>query len=213
MIVVDPGHNDRYRKSFNTKPVPAGNGRTKPCNSSGTAGEGLTEHTFNWEQAQSLRTALEDLGAEVVLTREDDDGFGPCVNLRAQVANDADADLLISIHADGNLARGARGFHVIRSTSMAGGAKVERASRRFAETARDFVEAGTGMPRSTYIGRGTGLSPRSDIATLNLLESTPGIMLETGNMRSSSDLRLLKSSAFRDELAAALAEAAVATLE
>ncbi|MDQ7994164.1 MAG: N-acetylmuramoyl-L-alanine amidase, partial [Propionicimonas sp.] len=129
VVVVDPGHNGRYRKAFNTRAVPAGNGRTKACNSSGTAGKGMSEHAYNWEQADALRTALRELGAEVVLTRDDDNGLGPCVNLRAKVANDAAADLLVSIHADGNLTRGARGFHVIVSTSMAGGPRLERASR------------------------------------------------------------------------------------
>ena len=211
-IVVDPGHNGRYSTSFNTKKVPAGNGKKKACNSSGTAGRGLSEHAYNWAQAKLLRTELERLGATVLLTRKNDSGLGPCVNLRAKLANDAKADLMISIHADGSHSRKARGFHIIISKAMAGGSKLEKRSRQLALHARTALGRLTKMPRSTYIGRGTALSPRSDIATLNLLKRTPGIMLEMGNMRHSKDLKLMKSATFRKQAAKALAEAAVKTL-
>ena len=212
LIVVDPGHNGKYRKSFNTKKVPAGNGKKKACNSSGTSGKGLSEHAYNWAQAKLLKTELEKLGAKVLLTRENDSGLGPCVNKRAQVANDAEADLMISIHADGSYRKKDRGFHLIISTTMAGGSKLEKQSRTLALNARSALQKLTKMPRSTYIGKGAALSPRSDIATLNLLKQTPGIMLEAGNMRHSKDLKLLKSSAFRQQVAEALAQAAVETL-
>lgn len=211
-IVVDPGHNGKYSKAYNTKKVPAGNGKKKACNSSGTAGKGLSEHAYNWAQAKLLKKELQRLGATVLLTRKSDSGLGPCVNLRAKVANDAKADLLISIHADGSYAAKARGFHIIISTTMAGGTKLEKASKQFAVNARAALQAATKMPRSTYIGGGTALSRRSDIATLNLLKQTPGIMIEIGNMRHKKDLKLMKSSTFRKQVAKALAEAAVETL-
>lgn len=211
-IVVDPGHNGKYSRTFNTKKVPAGNGKKKACNSSGTAGKGLAEHAYTWAQAKLLKAELERLGATVLLTRKNDSGLGPCVNQRAKVANDAGADLLISLHADGSHARKARGFHVIISTAMAGGKELEKRSKTLAGHAREALEKHTGMPRSTYIGRGTALSPRRDIATLNLLRTTPGIMMELGNMRHSADLKLLRSKEFRNQVATALAEAAVKTL-
>ncbi|MDR1711819.1 MAG: N-acetylmuramoyl-L-alanine amidase [Propionibacteriaceae bacterium] len=211
VIVVDPGHNKIYNKKNRVK-VPAGNGKKKACNSSGTAtNDGWPEHTYNWLQANALADELRELGAKVVLTRENDSGQGPCVNLRAQVANDNDADLIISIHADGSYAKSARGFHVIISTTMVGGDKAEKVSKSLAEAARDQMEKLTDMPRSTYIGKGTALSPRTDIATLNLSEH-PGIMMEMGNMRNTKDAKLLKSEAFRKAAAAALANAAVQTL-
>jgi N-acetylmuramoyl-L-alanine amidase len=217
VIVVDPGHNGKYQKSFNTKKVPAGSGKKKPCNSSGTAGTGLAEHAYTWAQAKLLRAELEKLGAKVLLTRNNDSGLGPCVDKRAKVANDAAADLLISLHADGNLSKRARGFHVIVSTTMNGSSKnnqsaLEKRSRTLAGNAIAAIDKLTAMPKSTYIGKGAALSPRSDIATLNLLKKTPGIMLEIGNMRHSADLKLLKSKAFRGAVAKALAQAAVKTL-
>ena len=211
-VVVDPGHNAKYGKA-NRVLVPSGNGKTKACNSSGTAtSDGWPEHTYNWLQANALADQLRSLGATVVLTREDDAGQGPCVNIRADTANKAGADVLISIHADGNLSKGARGFHVIYSTTMEGGQAVEKQSKTLALAARDALTADTQMPRSTYIGKGTALSPRSDLGTLNLLTKTPGIMLELGNMRNAADATLQRSAEFRQAVAKALAQAVVDTI-
>ena len=206
VIGVDPGHNGVYRASVNTRPVPAGNGRTKPCNSSGTASNsGYSEHRFTWDVAKRLTGELRSRGAKVVLTRPDDRGTGPCVNERAAIGNRAKADLVISIHADGNLSPKARGFHIIRSTSMAGGRAAEASSTNLATILRRTIQAQTGMPRSTYIGRGTALSPRSDIGGLNL-STIPGVMLEAGNMRHPKDAALLRSARFQGRLAQALAD-------
>lgn len=212
VVVVDPGHNGIYRAAVNTRPVPAGSGRTKPCNSSGTAAaSGYSEHRFAWDIARRLTGELRSRGAKVVLTRPDDEGIGPCVNERAAIGNRARADLVISIHADGNLSRNARGFHLILSTAMAGGPTAEAASKDFAVLLRGVIHDETGMPRSTYIGHGTALSPRTDIAGLNL-SRVPGVMLEAGNMRHPKDAALLAAPEFRARLASALAEGTVEAL-
>jgi len=212
VIVVDPGHNGRYRASVNTRLVAAGNNRVKACNSSGTATKaGYAEHRFNWAVAVRLVGELRGRGATVVLTRPDDAGTGPCVNERAAIGNRADADLLVSIHADGSYATGARAFHLILSRTMAGGPADEAASKALALDLRSRIPRMTGMPRSTYIGRGTALSFRSDIAGLNL-SRVPGVMLEAGNMRDRKDARLLASATFRQHLAEALADGVVAAL-
>ena len=209
-IVVDPGHNAVWTKAL-LKKVPAGNGRTKPCNASGTAGGSYAEHTFTWQLGQALVARLQRLGATVVLTRPNDRGSGPCVNVRAAITNRAKADLLISLHADGNLAKGARGYHIIVSSTMVGGAAVERRSAALARDLRTELDATRTMPRSTYIGGGTAIHARTDIAGLNLI-NVPGVMLELGNMRNASDLALQRSPQWRATVAKALAAGAVAAL-
>lgn len=207
--MVDPGHNGVWTRA-QARQVPAGNGRTEPCNSSGTASStGWSEHALNWDVATRLVARLRSLGARVVLTRPNDHGSGPCVNVRAAITNRAKADLLVSIHADG-AATTARGFHVIVSTTMVGGAAVEQRSRALAEVVRRHLQD-TGMPRSNYIGGGTALSLRSDIAGLSL-SRRPGVMVELGNMRSTADMHLLGSAAYRERVAKALANSVVEML-
>jgi N-acetylmuramoyl-L-alanine amidase len=208
VIVVDPGHNggNGSHPSVVNRTVNAGNGIRKACNTTGTASNaGYSEHAYTWDVATRLVAELRRRGATVVLTRPDDRGVGPCIDARAAVANRAKATLLISIHADGNLSSSARGFHVIRSTSMMGGPTVVSRSERLALAVRKAFRAGTGMPYSTYIGGGTALSPRRDIGTLNL-SKVPAVMIETGNMRHRTDIALLRSSSFRAKEARALAD-------
>ncbi|WP_226344193.1 N-acetylmuramoyl-L-alanine amidase [Agilicoccus flavus] len=206
-IVVDAGHNGRSNARINGRAVPDGTGGTKACNTTGTSTNGgYSEHAHNWAVATKLAATLRARGARVVLTRPTDGGIGPCVDERAAIGNRYRADLVLSIHADG-AAASARGFHVIRSTRMAGGAGVTARSARAAALVRDAFAQVTGRPRSTYLGGGTGVTPRRDIAGVNL-SRVPAVMLEAGNMRNPTEARLLSSRAFQQREAAALALAA-----
>ena len=208
VVVVDPGHHGVDDARANSRLVPDGRGGRKPCNTSGTStGGGDPEHAHNWAVATEFARLLRAQGAEVVLTRSEDRGPSPCVDERAAIGNRAEADLLVSIHADG-AAASASGFHVIRSTRMAGGPAVTRRSALLADVVRDAYAQTTGRPRSSYLGGGTGITPRQDIAGLNL-SRVPGVMLEAGNMRNSAEARLLSSQAFHATQARALATAVV----
>lgn len=209
VIVVDPGHNGVYRAAVNLRQVPAGNGGSKACNSSGTASlTGVAEHTLTWRIALRLVALLRAEGASVLLTRPDDAGIGPCVDERAKIANRARADLLLSIHGDGNTKATARGFHVIVSSTMAGGKTLTVKSKTVAGTLVGELGRRTGLPRSNYIGGGTGLSVRRDIAGLNLLSRTPGVMAEVGNLRNRADWKLLAQADTQQRIATALAATA-----
>jgi N-acetylmuramoyl-L-alanine amidase len=55
----------------------------------------------NGRNAAHPERILRRRGAEVVLTRRNDRGIGPCIPRRARIANRAHADAAVSIHADG----------------------------------------------------------------------------------------------------------------
>ena len=87
-IALDPGHGGR---------------------DPGAMHHGQREAAINLAIAEVLRPRLEQLGASVILTRDDDSSvLGPRVHendelqARADVANRAGADLFVSIHADAN---------------------------------------------------------------------------------------------------------------
>ncbi len=205
-IAVDPGHNggDASHPAATNMLVPAGD-FLKACDTTGTAiPGGITEAAFNLDVARRLRRALRSLGARVVLTRATNDGVGPCVDRRAAIGNRAHADAAISIHADGNLGRGARGFHVIAPGYVRGyTGPIVRPSHRLALAIRRAVIARTGMPISNYIGT-DGISTRTDLGGLNL-SRVPKVFLESGNMDDRTDAALLSSGRFRAREALAVA--------
>lgn len=205
-IVIDPGHTGAWTAKWGYRKVSDGNGRKKACNSSGTAtNRGYSEHAYNLAQAKALAKELRALGATVLLNRTDDKTRSNqlCVNHRADQLNTNSADLLISLHADGNLGKGHRGFHIIVSKAMHGGKAVIAKSKALAKDLRTALEQATSMPRSNYIGKGTAYSFRSDLGTLNFANH-PAVMIEMGNMRNATDAKLFTSTKFRTQAAKAI---------
>lgn len=207
VIVIDPGHNgaNGSHPSQINRLVDAGFGLRKACNTTGTAtNAGYSEAAYTFDVARRLAAVLRAQGAKVVMTRTTNSGVGPCINQRAAIGNAAHADAVLSIHGDGNLSSGARGFHVIIAQRMMGGTGIQRSSQRLGDDIRAAFRSGAGMPYSTYTGGGTAETHRTDIGGLNL-STRPAVMIETGNMRSATDARLMSSSTWRQRAAVALA--------
>lgn len=206
-VVLDPGHNGAnasHPRRINRQ-VAIGHGMRKACDTTGTAtASGYAESAYTLAVAQEAARILRRHGAEVLLTRDDDAGVGPCINRRARIGNRAQADVAVSIHADGGPAEG-RGFHVIRPTRIEGLTDdIYSASRRFGRVLRAAYEQRTGLPRATYLG-GDGLVARGDLGGLRLSD-VPKVFIETANMRNAADARKLESRRFRKRIARGVAE-------
>lgn len=209
--MLDPGHNggNAAHPAEINRAVPAGRGQTKPCNTTGTAtNAGYPEHAFTFDVAQRVGKALAGKGIRVVYTRQNDTGVGPCVDRRAAIGNEADADAVVSIHADGSEAAGATGFHVAYSSPALNAAQGEP-STRLAQTLRDTLRT-SGFTTANYIG-GNGLSARADLAGLNL-STRPVALVECGNMRNAAEAARMTSAAGRQQYATAIAAAIEAYL-
>ncbi len=207
VVAIDPGHNggNYLHTAEINRLVPAG-GFMKACDTTGTQTDGgYTEAAYNLDLALRLAADLRQRGIGVVMTRASNDGWGPCVDQRAAIGNQAHASAAISIHADGGPTSG-RGFHVIEPAL----GSIVPPSRQLALDVRDSFLAGTGMPYSTYAGS-QGLDTRADLGGLNQSE-VPKVFIETGNMRNATDVALLTSPAFRQKAADALAAALVTFL-
>ncbi|MCX4484287.1 N-acetylmuramoyl-L-alanine amidase [Streptomyces anulatus] len=209
-VVIDPGHNPRNRdhtREINEK-VDIGTGR-KECDTTGTStDDGYAEARFTLDVSHRLRTLLEAEGARVRLTHDADRPFGPCIDERARIGNEAKADAVVSVHADGS-AVGNRGFHVILPAGVKGGgadtSKIVKSSADLgARIAGHFVRT-TGSAPSNYIGGNTGLDTRNDLGGLNL-STVPKVFVECGNMRDPKDAALLTSASWRQKAAQGLAD-------
>ncbi|MFD3623468.1 N-acetylmuramoyl-L-alanine amidase [Streptomyces sp. NPDC058698] len=216
VVVIDPGHNPgnfRHVTEINRQ-VDIGT-NSKACDTTGTTtNDGYAEAKFTLDVAHRMRTLLQRQGATVKLTQDADRPFGPCVDERARIGNQAKADAVVSIHADGS-GTGNRGFHVILPGAVNAGAADTRAivgpSRDLGERiAGNFVRA-TGSAPSNYTGGGTGLVTREDLGGLNL-STVPKVFIECGNMRDSKDAALLTSGAWRQKAAQGISDGIVSFL-
>jgi N-acetylmuramoyl-L-alanine amidase len=205
VVVIDPGHNggNAAAPSEINSLVPAGNGE-KACDTVGAeSASGYAEHEFNWELSLLVQERLEADGATVVLTREDNEGVGPCVNERAEIGNENEADAALSIHADGGPESG-RGFHVIAPGEVPDLTEeiVEPSALLAEDIRREYLE-GSDVPYADYLAQ-DGLDERTDLGGLNL-STVPKVFLEAGNMRNAEDAELMEDPEWRERAADSIA--------
>lgn len=206
VIGIDPGHNG----ANGSHPALIGrlifNGRTpETCDTVGTeTAGGYPESRFTFALASFLEADLRALGARVVLTRGDNHGVGPCVTTRAAILNRAHAAVAVDIHGDGG-PPGGRGVAILEPVADGPNNRVIGSSRRFGALLLARYRALTGIPPSTYDGRG-GISLRDDLAGLNLTR-VPKVLIECGNMRNAAEAARLVSPAFQRRAATAMAQA------
>jgi N-acetylmuramoyl-L-alanine amidase len=211
IVGIDPGHNGGNFTDPDAIAQQIWNGAEwEACDTTGTTTDGgYTEAQFNFNVARYLRADLLRDGARVVMTRTSNTGVGPCVNRRAEIINDAHADVAVDIHADGAAASG-RGFTILEPVADGPNDAVIAASQRFGDDVRQAMLAATTMPESNYEGA-DAIMPRDDLAGLNLT-TVPKVLIECGNMRNAVDARLLFTPRFQQQVASALTAAIAAFL-
>jgi N-acetylmuramoyl-L-alanine amidase len=211
-IVIDPGHNggNGAHPEIINQQVPMGTG-TKACDTTGTeTNGGYQEAAFTFDVGTRLAALLRNAGAKVIMTRDSNTGVGPCVNVRAQIGNDAHANVAISIHGDGAPANG-HGFHVMTPARVGAPSNVIiDTSYQLALKIRDNYRSRTGIPTANYIGQ-DGINVRADMGGLNL-STVPKVLVECGNMRNVGDAGMMTNATYRQRMAEGLAAGLAAYL-
>jgi N-acetylmuramoyl-L-alanine amidase len=209
VVAIDPGHDggNAGAAGFIAQPIDGGN-ITESCDTVGTeTAAGYSEHAFNFDVGTRLEALLQAEGATVVMTRTNDSGVGPCVNIRAAIGNAAGADAAISIHADGGPVSG-RGFDVIEPSPVvspiSNNTAVVPASGVLASVIRASFAADTGEPASDYSGS-NGIDQRNNLGGLNLT-TVPKVLIECANMQNPVDAALTESPQWRQQAAQGLAD-------
>ncbi|MGI5449535.1 N-acetylmuramoyl-L-alanine amidase [Streptomyces sp. CA-243310] len=217
-VVIDPGHNTGNFKHTQEidRQVDIGTNH-KECDTTGTTtNSGYMEAEFTMDVSRRLRTVLESKGLKVVLTHEagTERPWGPCIDERARIGNEATADAVVSVHADG-VSEGSRGYHVILPAKVKGGgadtAKIIEPSRLLGERIATNFARSTGSGPANYLGSGTGLVVRDDLGGLNL-STRPKVFIECGNMRDAKDAAQLTSPQWRQKAAQGIADGIVGFL-
>lgn len=204
-VAIDPGHNGGNASHSDeiTRLVPDGRGGTKQCNTTGTAtNSDYPEYEFTWEVSQKLEQELKDAGAEVVMSRDDNDGVGPCVDERGTFADDA--DLMVSVHANGSESTKVRGFHVIVAQPGSSDEIEDDSNRLAGAMSQSMSESFTS---NKAYGK-NAISRRPDLAGLNNA-SVPAVIVECGEMRNPDEAKLMESESGQQKYADALFQGVV----
>src|SRR5579863_6702078 len=191
----------------------------------GTVGRrGLLEKDLVLEVAQRLGKLLESrLGAEIIYTRQDDN-YIP-LDERAGIANQAQADLFVSVHANYSDLPSARGVETYytnffsapnskdvdtRSTANGKTAAVTLSPAQLHEKIEQSRRLAASVQHSlfgTLASKNPGLRDRGvkEAGFVVLTEtSMPGILAEVSFVSSPTDEQKLRSDGYREQIAEAL---------
>lgn len=178
---------------MSTVVVDAGHGGKDP----GAQAYGYAESWVVLPWATELARVLRRRGHEVILTR-DSDVFVELAE-RARIANDAGADLFVSLHANAGNSPGARGPWSIYAAPSAEG-------RRIAASLQGVLAvAMQGTPDAVFPDESGWVGGRR----LAVLRQTkmPAVLVELGFMTNPKDLSMLRDPDKRRETCASLAVA------
>jgi len=192
IIVINPGHQAVQDKE--KEPLGPDSEKLKNRVSSGTRGvaSGVYEYVFNLEVSLKLRDELEKAGYEVIMTRTSHD-VSISNRERAELANEAGADLFVSIHANGSENRNRKGIMTIYPSKD--NPYVGHLSDEFMKLSGilhdEMIEA-TGAESA-------GVQAMDNMVTLNW-SKVPATILELGYMSNKEEDLLLNTEEYQDKL-------------
>lgn len=198
VVCIDPGH--QAKGDPKGEPIAPGSSGRKARVASGTAGVGTKkpEYAVNMEAGLILKGLLEQKGYKVVMTRESNE-----VNIsnveRAQVANEAKADMTIRLHCD-SIGNSGKSGAVLIVPSKTGKytTGIYPASFKYAECLKKALQdAGVKV---------NGIFERSDMTGFNWSQ-VPVVILEMGFMSNWNEDRMLCDTAYQTKLMQAVVAA------
>ena len=197
LVAIDPGH--QAHQNSDQEPVGPGSSETKMKVSSGTWGDYTDEpeYELNLKVALKLRDELEARGYEVLMIRETND-----VNIsnveRAQMANEAEADAFLRIHADGSDNHDISGCMTICQTpSNSWNGDIYPECKALAQSVLSGLVESTGA-------RSHGVLESDTYSGINWCE-VPVTIVEMGYMSNREEDYLLQTEEYQDKLVEGMA--------
>lgn len=197
VIVIDPGH---ASVSSREKEQQAPGSTIMKVKEPGGAQGIVTktpEYLVNMEVAVRLRTLLQAKGYTVIMTKTDNKQMLGNI-ARAEVGNNANADLVIRIHADSNDNSSAKGASMLVPANNKYTGNIYNVSKKYGTVVLNTLIADIGM-------KNRGVIARDDMTGFNW-SKVPVILVEMGFQSNVSEDKLLASSAYQDKIAKSLSE-------
>lgn len=199
LIVIDPGH--QKKGNYEKEPNGPGSEVLKAKVSSGTQGVStkIPEYELTLAVSLYLKEELLARGYEVIMTRETHDIDISNVE-RALIANEANADAFIRVHADGSDNASAKGVLTICQTpDNPYNSEWYQESRRLSEFVLDEVVRETGAKKRKIW--------ETDTMTGINWTTVPTTILEMGYMTNPEEDELLATEEYRKKIAVGVANA------
>ncbi|TBL77491.1 N-acetylmuramoyl-L-alanine amidase [Paenibacillus thalictri] len=190
-ICLDPGHQLYGNNAL--EPVAPDAKEKKAKVTSGTRGVSTKkpEYVLTLETSLLLKDKLETYGYKVIMTRDTHDVDISNIE-RALVCNEAQADLAVRIHADGDNSPKAQGISLLYPAAVQGAWAPSLPSKAAAELIlREAVAASGAVSR--------GVVPRSDLTGFNW-STVPSVLVEMGFMTNPEEDRRLSDPEYQNKL-------------
>lgn len=196
-VCIDPGHQGKGDPKG--EPVAPGSSNKKARVSSGTAGVATkkAEHVVNLEASMILKDLLMQKNYNVVMTRETAD-----VNIsnaeRAEISNNANADITIRIHCDSINDSGKTGATILVPAKDSQYTKnIYTESNKYAEILKKILQENN--------IKVNGIFERSDITGFNW-SKVPVVILEMGFMSNFNEDKMLSDPNYQKILMESVAK-------
>ncbi|MCH5344427.1 MAG: N-acetylmuramoyl-L-alanine amidase [Acetatifactor sp.] len=170
LIVLDPGHGGE---------------------DDGCVRQGIQEKDINLQIAHAVQTRLEELGYQVMFTRDSDNPLS--LEERVQLANDAHADLYVSIHQNACEDNAPEGVEVWYCEETYG-----EASERLARLLSKFVVQETGAENREIC--------ETDSLYVIRESTMPSCLVETGFLSNANERAKLTNPEYQDRIAAGIVD-------
>lgn len=197
LVVIDAGHQQKC--NLEKEPVGPGANETKYKVSGGTSGIStkIPEYIITLEIAQKLEQELINRNYDVIMVRDKND-----VNIsnseRAQIANEANADVFIRIHCDGSDNRSLTGATTICQTNKNPyNTQYYEASKKLSSCVLDKLVEATGCKKRKVWETDT-------MSGINWCQ-VPVTIVEVGYMTNKTEDELLATDDYQNKIVLGLA--------
>lgn len=196
-IVIDPGHSNKSDTS--KEPVAPNSSILKYKQTGGAQGivTKTPEYKINMDVALKLKSKLEDSGFTVIMTKTDNNKTMSNIE-RAKLGNEADAALVIRIHADSAENKTPKGASMLVPSNNEHTKDIYSQSKLFGEVILNTVTNSVGM-------NNRGVIERSDMTGFNW-STVPVVLIEMGFLSNPEEDKNLSNAAYQEKIANAISE-------